>query len=290
MSTAADRYGRAACAYLRVLDPPLAPAARRIVALAGADERARLLDLATGTGAVARAAHARGASVVGVDIAPGMITVAHAASPPAIHFRVADASRLPFKDESFDVVTCGFALSHMTDRAAVLSQVRRVLRRGGRFVASAWGTHGSNSASAAIRAELHSRSSATPALSGPPLPPEPDGAGRAGIVSSSSPPGSSSRFAGILDERTWADAERGSRLLAGAGFSIKVVSEPLRGCFADARAALEWTLAWPEASAAAAALPAAEREQFVRAALAGAAATDLTWTYPVNYFVAERDH
>jgi hypothetical protein len=54
-------YGRAARAYKRILDPMLEQVARRIVGLADVAGRDRVLDLASGTGAVARAAFARGA-------------------------------------------------------------------------------------------------------------------------------------------------------------------------------------------------------------------------------------
>ncbi|MGH2936325.1 MAG: class I SAM-dependent methyltransferase, partial [Gaiellaceae bacterium] len=154
---------------------------------------------APGTGAIARAAQARGATVVGVDIAERMLAIARATSTSEIAFLRADAAQLALRHASFDVVTCGFALSHMPDVATVLRETCRVLDVGGRFVASSWGD-GSNPACAAILNALQRGARPT-----------------------------SSTVADILDERTWADTEHGSRLLAAAGFHVDVATEPLQG-------------------------------------------------------------
>ncbi len=47
---------------------------------------------------------------------------------------IADAERLPFRDESFDCVTIGFGLRNVTDKPAALASMRRVLRPGGRLL------------------------------------------------------------------------------------------------------------------------------------------------------------
>jgi ubiquinone/menaquinone biosynthesis C-methylase UbiE len=101
---AADRfaggYGRAARVYADVLDPTLGGVARRIVELAPVAVGARVLDVATGTGAVAREAARREATVVGIDIAEPMLTIARERSSSAITYVVADAASLPFGEES----------------------------------------------------------------------------------------------------------------------------------------------------------------------------------------------
>src|ERR1700681_2038374 len=89
-------YDAHAAEYAQRLDPTLAPAVERLVELAGARRGIRLLDLATGTGAVARTAARTGASVVGVDLSPGMLAVARELAPE-IDFRLADAHALPFE-------------------------------------------------------------------------------------------------------------------------------------------------------------------------------------------------
>src|SRR5258708_25850604 len=97
----ADGYGGAARAYADVLDPTLDAVAQRIVELAGVTGGERLLDLATGTGAIARKAAQAGARVTGIDIAQPMLEVARERSPAAIDYETADASALPFDDAEF---------------------------------------------------------------------------------------------------------------------------------------------------------------------------------------------
>ncbi len=128
-----------------------------LVERAGVSAGGRVLDLCTGTGAVAlRARRATGPSglVVGLDFSTGMIGRARAKAgagqppaspeaeenrapvPPGLGFVVGDASRLPFGDGSFDVVTCSHAMYELSPevRDGALAEARRVLRPGGRFV------------------------------------------------------------------------------------------------------------------------------------------------------------
>jgi ubiquinone/menaquinone biosynthesis methyltransferase len=95
----------------------------------------RVLDLATGTGDLAVAAASRGASVVGLDLAPRMIRLARA-KPGAgrIRFLVGDMSSLPLPPASVDVVTTGYGLRNVPDLDRALAEIARVLRPGGRFL------------------------------------------------------------------------------------------------------------------------------------------------------------
>jgi ubiquinone/menaquinone biosynthesis C-methylase UbiE len=104
----------------------------------------RVLDLACGTGTVARqVAPVVGvnAKVVAVDINPDMLAVArsHPAPPGAtIEWRVGDASSLDLPDGAFDLALCQQGLQFFPDRAAALREVRRVLTGSGRLVLNVW--------------------------------------------------------------------------------------------------------------------------------------------------------
>jgi demethylmenaquinone methyltransferase/2-methoxy-6-polyprenyl-1,4-benzoquinol methylase len=99
----------------------------------------RVLDVATGTGALAMETyrHALGTvSVVGCDVNERMLSVARqrverAGAP--IELVRGDAVELPFDDETFDGVTIAFAIDDVSDREACAREMRRVLRPGGRI-------------------------------------------------------------------------------------------------------------------------------------------------------------
>jgi SAM-dependent methyltransferase len=94
----------------------------------------RVLDVSTGTGEAAIVAlKAVGASglVIGVDIAPAMLTSARERLNDAAFQPVAaDGQALPFKDASFDAVVCQLGLQFFPDPARGLTEFRRVLRPG----------------------------------------------------------------------------------------------------------------------------------------------------------------
>jgi SAM-dependent methyltransferase len=104
---------------------------------AGVEEGTRVLDVATGPGYVARRAAARGASPVGVDIAPGMLEVAREASPE-LEFLEGAAEALPFPDDTFDAVVASFLVLHLGRPEQFASEAYRVLRLGGHVGLSMW--------------------------------------------------------------------------------------------------------------------------------------------------------
>ena len=106
--------------------------------VAGLDPRPgrRLLDLAGGTGDIARAwCAAGGGPAFLTDINESMLSVAASRPglPIGISILAADAERLPIPDRSVDRVTMAFGLRNCTDKPAVLREARRVLRPGGQF-------------------------------------------------------------------------------------------------------------------------------------------------------------
>ena len=95
----------------------------------------RALDAACGTGRHARLLVDRGHEVVGIDLTPEMLSRA-AANVPEASFIQGDLRDVPAPDEHFDVVVCGLALAHLADLGAAVSELARVLKRGGRLLVS----------------------------------------------------------------------------------------------------------------------------------------------------------
>jgi demethylmenaquinone methyltransferase/2-methoxy-6-polyprenyl-1,4-benzoquinol methylase len=94
-----------------------------------------VLDVATGTGAVARELlRQKGCTVVGVDQSPEMLEEARRRSPD-VRFVAASADGLPFPDKSFDALTFTYLLRYVPDPEATLRELARVVRPGGSIAA-----------------------------------------------------------------------------------------------------------------------------------------------------------
>ncbi len=104
----------------------------------------RVLDVACGTGVVARLAAPHvgtNGQVVGLDLNPGMLAVARSLPVPQgsiIDWREGDAGSLPFAGGGFDVVFCQFGFQYFPDRQQASREVFRVLGSHGRLLASVW--------------------------------------------------------------------------------------------------------------------------------------------------------
>ena len=101
----------------------------------------RILDLSTGTGWTSRVVARRGAKVIGVDIASGLLEAARAraaAEALPIEYQLGDAENLPFEDRAFDAVvsTCGIMFASRPEAAA--AELARVCRPGGRIALTTW--------------------------------------------------------------------------------------------------------------------------------------------------------
>ncbi len=99
-----------------------------------------VLDVACGTGALTRRAVERtgpDGSVTGVDVGPGMLVVAGETAPDATLLE-SDARSMLIDDDAFDVALCQFGLMFMPDPTAVLVEMARCVRPGGRVGVAVW--------------------------------------------------------------------------------------------------------------------------------------------------------
>ena len=110
---------------------------RATVRIAGLRPGDEVLDVACGTGDLARAFASAGAGrVVGADYTPEMLDLAREKPRvgAGVEYLEADAMALPFEDASFDVVSIAFGIRNVAEPARAFAEFRRVLRPGGRLV------------------------------------------------------------------------------------------------------------------------------------------------------------
>ena len=126
--------------YEQFLVPVIAaPLATNLIDIAQLRRGERVLDVACGTGVVARLAAERvgdTGAVAGLDLNPGMLAVARSVTPSdmTIDWHEASAEAMPLSDESFDVVLCQLGLQFVPDKPAALREMQRVLVPGGRLI------------------------------------------------------------------------------------------------------------------------------------------------------------
>lgn len=116
---------------------------------AAAGNPARVLETAAGTGIVTRKlrdALPAAAHLIATDLNPPMLEIARAKfrAGEQVEFQPADATALPFADQSFDAVVCQFGIMFFPDKARSFSEVYRVLAPGGRYLFSVWDSHRHN--------------------------------------------------------------------------------------------------------------------------------------------------
>ena len=132
-------YDAVAGAYERSWHPAFDAVARDLVDLVGVQPGDRVLDVGTGTGAVAAAAGAASQPgvLVGVDPSIPMLRLARAHAP--LEAVGARAPGLPFPAQTFDVVVANLVVSHFPRYDDALADMVRVLRPGGHIGVTAWG-------------------------------------------------------------------------------------------------------------------------------------------------------
>jgi len=140
-ATYRDFTGTAAENYERYFVPAIAtPVSGELLGTADLRAGERVLDVACGTGLIARLAAEQvgpSGSVTGLDLAAEMIDVARTITAPTarpIEWHVGDATALLLPDNSYDVVLCQMGLMFIEVRELALAEMRRVLAPGGRLV------------------------------------------------------------------------------------------------------------------------------------------------------------
>jgi len=105
---------------------------RFLVSCIEAEPTDTVLDVATGTGAVARELlRQKGCTVVGLDQSPEMLAEARRRLPNEVRLVEASAEQLPFPEASFDALTFTYLLRYVPDPGATLRELARVVRPGG---------------------------------------------------------------------------------------------------------------------------------------------------------------
>jgi len=123
--------------YDHVLGPVSRQTVKPTLDAARVEVGMRVLDVCSGPGMLAEGAIQRGATAIGLDFSGEVVEFARMRVPGA-KFQRGDAQNLPFPENSFDAVICGYGIMHVPEPEVALREMKRVLRPGGRVALSVW--------------------------------------------------------------------------------------------------------------------------------------------------------
>ncbi|BCM83090.1 class I SAM-dependent methyltransferase [Methylobacterium indicum] len=138
------RWDKVAQHYETTAHPFTARFAEAALATVPLTPDSRVLDVATGTGALAHAAARTGAQVTAIDFSPGMVARVAAAGRPNVDARVMDGQALALPDAGFDAVFSTFGVILFPDWRKGLAEMARVTRPGGDGVVATWQEQGAS--------------------------------------------------------------------------------------------------------------------------------------------------
>ena len=130
-------WNAASSGYEDAVGPLTAQSVDATLDAAAVSAGSNILDVCTGHGVLARSAIERGAKVFAVDFSEAMIAAVRR-NVPAAECRQGDAQNLPFSDNTFDAVVCGYGIMHVPQADRALAEMRRVLRSRGRVAITVW--------------------------------------------------------------------------------------------------------------------------------------------------------
>ncbi len=165
-----NAHDRLADTYHAFFAPVTEHAAEPLLTAAKISAQMSVLDVACGSGVVAKHAARRGASVTGVDLAPRMLELA-ARLNPGCTFREASVDSIPFVEGAFDAVVCAFGIGHFPDPPAAVAECVRVTRAGSMCAFAWWDLPARNRMHGVLLAALEEVNPKPPAdlPAGPPL-------------------------------------------------------------------------------------------------------------------------
>ena len=131
-----DPYKNIAKKYDRYVEPSIDTLRQIGMKMYTPKEGIHVLDVGCGTGTNLMLYNEAGCNVFGIDLSPTMVEIAQKKLENRADIRLGDASKMPYSDDSFDLVTAFFILHEMPSqiRPAVISEMTRVVKHGGRIL------------------------------------------------------------------------------------------------------------------------------------------------------------